>query len=128
MKDVVFFCFTKSDLAIYNEKRNMIYLRQTTDLQMLYIPKMGRSATGKVILTAVSTINQSVFSFTAIDEDSSLLYHKILVELPQRVQPGEYEYAFSDEIGELSNGLLVVGELESPIEFNNVTEYEQYEE
>ena len=95
---------------------------------MLYIPKMGRSATGKVILTAVSTINQSVFSFTAIDEDSSLLYHKILVELPQRVQPGEYRYAFSDEIGELSNGLLVVGELESPIEFNNVTEYEQYEE
>jgi hypothetical protein len=106
----------------------MIYLRHTTDLQMLYIPKMGRRATGKVILTAVSTINQSVFSLSAIDEDSSLLYHKILVELPQRVQPGEYEYAFSDEIGELSNGLLVVGELESPIEFNNVTEYEQYEE
>lgn len=106
----------------------MIYLRHTTDLQMLYIPKMGRSATGKVILTAVSTINQSVFSLSAIDEDSSLLYHKILVELPQKVQPGEYKYAFSDEIGKLSNGLLVVGELENPIEFNNVTEYEQYEE
>ena len=79
-------------------------------------------------LTAVSTINQSVFSLSAIDEDSSLHYHKILVELPQKVQPGEYRYAFSDEIGELSNGLLVVGELENPIEFNNVTEYEQYEE
>jgi hypothetical protein len=44
------------------------------------------------------------------------------------VQPGEYRYSFSDEIGELSTGLLVIGDLQNPIEYINETEYEQYED
>jgi hypothetical protein len=106
----------------------MIYLRHTTDLQMLYIPKEGRKATGNVQMTAYSTINQSGFSFAAVDEDTSLLYHKIIIELADNVQPGEYRYSFSDEIGELSSGLLVIGDLQNPIEYINETEYEQYED
>lgn len=106
----------------------MIYLKHTTDLQMLYIPKEGRKATGNVSLKAHNTINQTGFSFVAIDEETSLLYHKILMELPINIQPGEYEYVFSDELGELSKGLLVIGTLEGPIEYINETEYEQYEE
>ena len=105
----------------------MIYLRHTTDLQMLYIPKEGRNATGNVLFNAIGTINQSVFSFSAVDEDTSLLYHKVLVELPQRVQPGEYKYVFSDEVGKLSSGILVIGDLQNPVEYTNETEYEQYE-
>ena len=95
---------------------------------MLFIPKDGRGANGKVQLKAVSTINQSEFSFSALDEDTSLLYHKIWVRLPESVQPGEYRYSLTDEIGELSSGLLVIGDLQNPIEYINETEYEQYEE
>lgn len=106
----------------------MIYLKKTTDLQILYIPKEGRMVSGKVHLQAFSTINQSGFSFNSVDEDTSLLYHKVLVELPNNVQSGEYQYEFSDEAGILSTGLLVIGETEMHVEYDNMTEYEQYGE
>ena len=105
----------------------MIYLKHTTDLQMMYVPKDGRDAKGDVSFKAFSTINQFGFSFDAAEENSSLLYHKILVELKDNIPAGEYEYTLSDEVGELSTGLLVIGDLENPIEYNKVTEYEQYE-
>ena len=95
---------------------------------MLFIPKEGRKAIGKVQFKAFSTINQSGFSFTAIDEETSLLYHKIWVRLADSVQSGEYKYSLTDEIGELSAGLLVIGDLQNPFEYINETEYEQYEE
>lgn len=125
-KRVWSFSFTDFASVIYNEK-DMIYLKNTTDLQMLYVPKLGRRASGNVELYAVSTINNSVLSVNAIDEDNSLLYHKMLVELDPGVQLGEYEYLLTDEIGELSSGILVIGELDSPVEYVNETEYEQYE-
>lgn len=93
---------------------------------MLYIPKEGRDARGNVSFKAYSTINQSGFSFVAVDEENSILYHKVLVELGKNVQPGEYEYTLSDEMGMLSSGLLVVGDLESPMEYITEIEYEQY--
>ena len=100
----------------------MIYLKNTTDLQMLYIPKEGRRALGNISLKAFSTINQYEFTIEAAEENTSLLYHKALVELQDNIPSGEYEYTLSDEVGELSNGLLVIGDLENP------TEYEQYED
>lgn len=105
----------------------MIYLSNSTELQMLYVPKEGRNATGRVSFSAYSTINQFGFVFDAEEENSSLLYHKVMVELTDNVQSGEYEYVFSDEVGELSTGLLVIGDLENPIEYQTMTEYEQYE-
>lgn len=105
----------------------MIYLKNSTDLQMLYVPKEGRNATGMVSFSAYSTINQFGFVFNAEEENSSLLYHKVLVELPENVQNGEYEYAFSDAVGNLSTGLLVIGDLDNPVEYQTMTEYEQYE-
>lgn len=104
----------------------MIYLKHTTDLQMMYIPKDGRDAKGDVFFKAFSTINQFGFSFDAAEEDTSLLYHKVLVELKQDIPSGEYEYTLSDEVGVLSTGLLVVGDLDDPMEYNKVTTYEQY--
>ena len=106
----------------------MIYLKHTTDLQMMYIPKDGRDAKGDVSFKAFSTINQFEFSFEAAEEDSSLLYHKVLVELKEDIPSGEYEYTLSDEVGILSTGLLVVGDLDNPMEYNKETTYEQYTE
>ena len=106
----------------------MIYLKHTTDLQMMYIPKDGRDAKGNVSFKAFSTINQFEFSFEAAEEETSLLYHKVLVELKYDIPSGEYEYTLSDEVGVLSTGLLVVGDLDDPMEYNKVTTYEQYTE
>lgn len=105
----------------------MVYLQRTSDIQILYIPKIGRNATGNVRLKAVSTINNVDFEIEAAEEGDSLLYHKMMVELQRGIPMGEYEYIFSDEVGELSNGLLVIGELANPVEYIAESEYEQYE-
>ena len=52
----------------------------------------------------------------------------MLVELQEGVPSGEYEYTLSDEVGVLSTGLLVVGDLEIPTEYNKEIAYEQYTE
>lgn len=106
----------------------MIYLKHTTDLQMMYVPKDGRNAIGDVFFKAFSTINQFGFSFDAAEENSSLLYHKVLVELKEDIPSGEYEYTLSDGVGVLSTGLLVIGEIDSHVEYVIEKEYEQYEE
>ena len=106
----------------------MIYLKHTTDLQMMYVPKDGRDAKGDVSFKAFSTINQFEFSFDAAEENSSLLYHKVFVELKEDIPSGEYEYTLYDEVGVLSTGLLVVGDLDNPMEYNKETTYEQYTE
>lgn len=124
--DVVF-SFTESQSAIYNEKSIMVYLQKTSDIQILYIPKIGRNAIGNVTLKAVSTINQVDFEIEAAEEGDSLLYHKMMVELRENLPAGEYEYTFSDEVGELSSGILVIGELAYPVEYIAESEYEQYE-
>ena len=104
----------------------MVYLKHTTDVQMMYIPKNGRNAKGDIFFKAFNTINQFGFSFDAVEENTSLLYHKVLVELKENIPSGEYEYTLSDEIGVLSTGLLVIGDLDNPMEYNKEAEYEQY--
>ena len=106
----------------------MIYLKHTTELQMMYVPKDGRDAIGDVSFEAFSTINQFGFSFAAAEEETSLLYHKVLVELKEGIPSGEYEYTLSDEVGVLSTGLLVIGDFEIPTEYNKEIAYEQYTE
>lgn len=106
----------------------MIYLKHTTDLQRMYIPKDGRDAHGSVFFKAFSTLNQFGFSFYAVEENSFSLYHMVLVELKENIPSGEYEYTLSDEEGVLSTGLLIIGDLENPTEYNKEIAYEQYTE
>ena len=106
----------------------MIYLKKTTDLQRLYIPKDGRDAQGCVLLKAISTVNQVEFSFYAAEENDFVHYHHLLVELAENIPSGEYEYTLSDEVGVLSTGLLVIGEIDSHVEYVIEKEYEQYTE
>ena len=105
----------------------MVYLKNTTERQILCIPKQTRVAFGGLIFKVTNTRNQTLVLFNAEDEETSLLYHKIPIELSDDIQPGEYEYSLSDECGVLSSGLLVIGDLENFIEYKAMTEYEQYE-
>lgn len=104
----------------------MIYLDNTAERQTLRIPRNGREAEGHVHFKAWNTTSLSGFSFPAEETEVSPLYHTISVSLNEKVQQGEYEYTFSDESGVLSTGLLVIGSLEDVVEYENITEYEQY--
>ena len=106
----------------------MIYLSNIPDVQMMYIPKSLRDAEGRVHFKAYSTVNLQGFSFQAEEEEASSLYHLLAVELPSNIDDGEYEYTLSDSLGELSTGLLVIGALNKPFEYNNEIRYEQYSE
>lgn len=78
-----------------------------------------------MVLSLKSTINQSVFLLNVIDAAISDLYFRVSVMLSSDFPSGEYEYVLSDNTGELSTGLLIVGELSSPKEYKKVIQYEQ---
>lgn len=105
----------------------MVYLNNTSEVQVMYIPMSVRDAMGKVFFKAFSTGSLQGFSFHAREYDSSAHYHMVTIELPQ-IADGEYEYTLSDEMGVLSTGLLVIGGLSKPVEYNNEIRYEQYAE
>lgn len=105
----------------------MVYLNNTQEIQILYIPKSVRHANGKVFFKAFSTGSLQGFSFHAREYDSTNLFHMVTIELPQ-IGDGEYEYTLSDDMGVLSTGILVIGGLSKPKEYNNEIRYEQYAE
>lgn len=105
----------------------MIYLQNITEEQPLFIPKEGRKAEGRLLFKAWSTINLSGFVTEVTDLNTSVFYYRLSITLAETVPAGEYEYELSDGGGVLATGLLVIGDLENPIEYNKVTEYEQYE-
>ena len=78
-----------------------------------------------MVLSLKSIINQSVFLLNVIDAAISDLYFRVSVMLPSDFPSGEYEYVLSDNTGELSTGLLIVGVLSSPKEYKKVIQYEQ---
>lgn len=106
----------------------MIYLKHTTDLQLLCVPKTERNALADVTLRIKCTSTCREVTIESSEGNSSLLYYKMMIALPDDVVKGEYEYTLSDEVGVLSTGLLVVGGLDNPTEYNKEITYEQYTE
>lgn len=105
----------------------MIYLRHTTESQGFYIPKNGRKPVGKLTFKAKSVVGLSEISSEVIDLNISAYYYNVAIALGADVQRGEYEYSLTDEDGELSTGLLVVGEDRNAKEYNQEIIYKQYE-
>lgn len=106
----------------------MIYLQNTTESQVLFIPKSSPGHDLVLVFKAKSTIdltwevNQGV-----IDLETSDLYYNIAVSLPAGLPDGEYEYSLMSGDAILSSGLLVIGENSHPSEYNKEIQYEQYE-
>jgi hypothetical protein len=123
----VVFSFTKTEWHIYNEKEEMIYLRHTTEEQVIFIPKSTeRPDAWKVFLHARSLVSSDNFSIDGIVENSSALYYPMRVRLADSIASGEYEYTLSDDMGVLSTGLMVIGDTIKMKEYNTTIEYEQY--
>lgn len=82
----------------------------------------------KLYITLRSTIDLSRdHTQTVSDLETSSLYHRLAITLPEGLPDGEYEYTLRDSGIPLSNGLLVIGENTEPDEYQKEITYEQYE-
>lgn len=104
----------------------MIYIDRHTEEQLVYIPKK-RECQGTMSLKAVNTISKSGFVEYLEDYGLRKGYHVFSLTLPDSVASGEYEYELLDYNGILSQGILVIREQNTMVEYDNMTEYEQYE-
>lgn len=132
----------------------MIYLKNTTDQQVVRIPASLPKLGGTVTLEMVNTIDRGLALVLAFDQaiflvdsegafvhdadnrqiavagakpDESRLYYVLNVTLPEDVTPGEYEYKASVDGTPVSCGLAIVGEPHAAVtSYDNSVQYEQY--
>lgn len=105
----------------------MIYLRNTTESQVVFVPKNGPVPVGDLVFKAVSTIDLDEKVNQAVtDLQTSEMYFNIAVSLPGDVPDGEYAYSICMGDSVLSSGLLVIGENTYPSEYDKDITYEQY--
>ena len=131
----------------------MLYIKNTTDTQVVRIPASGPKADGIVTLEMLNVINRGpalVFEFDQavylVDADGTLvhdsddrqivvvasgdesrLYYVVNVALPEGVTEGEYEYLATIGGELISCGLAYVGEPKPSVrQYDNTIQYEQY--
>jgi hypothetical protein len=121
-------CFTENPVSISIGKNEMIYLQNTTESQVMFIPRSDAVPQGDLVFKARNTIDLEVeINEVVTDLQTSDLYFNLAITLPADLPNGEYEYTLA--VGEirLSTGLLVIGENSHPSEYNKEITYEQYE-
>lgn len=106
----------------------MVYLKHTTEQQELLIPKNGGHAQGVMSFKAFSTINLAGFVELVEDRGFSQLFYTLPIKLASNVQKGEYEYTLFLGADILSTGILIIGEGDNVVEYDNIIRYEQYEQ
>lgn len=114
---------------LFKAKRTeMIYLTNTTNAQPLFIPK-NTDATGDLTLTVRSTVGlDTPVDVEVLDLNTSDLYYRVGVTLPEGIANGEYEYTLEDESTTISTGVLIVGDYTTTRTQKNIpVTYEQYE-
>lgn len=105
----------------------MIYLKNITEAQVLFIPKNGESVSGEMglVLKSTADLNETILSVT--DINTSGIYFNLAVALPDNLADGEYEYILKNGEIKVSCGLLYIGELQSSSQYENNITYKQYE-
>ena len=106
----------------------MIYLQNTPESQVVFVPKSGATPQGDLVFRAKSTIDLEVEVNQAVtDLHTSDLYFNLAVSLPDGLPNGEYEYTLLAGGIPVSTGLLVIGENSAPSQYQKDITYEQYE-
>lgn len=106
----------------------MLYLQNTQEAQFLLVPRNGEIPEGDLTFKAKSTIDLTLeMDLQVVNLDVSALYLHLAVIVPDGCPVGEYEYSVQVGSQILSTGLLVVGELNKPSEYEKTIQYEQYE-
>lgn len=108
----------------------MVYLENTSESQVIYVPRHGIAAAGDLVFTAVNTIDlEAEIIENVLDLASSERYYSLALHLPEGLPCGEYEYTLTGGGTVLSTGLLVVGDTSAkPDEYEKDITYEQYTE
>ena len=106
----------------------MIYLQNTTEPQVVFVPKSGAVPEGNLVFQAKSAIDLD-FKIAQIVTDlrTSDLYFNLAIALPSGLPDGEYEYYLGVGAQLLATGLLVIGESPESSEYQKEITYEQYE-
>lgn len=104
----------------------MIYLKNTSTPQMVFIPK-GRETEGSLVFKLKNTTDLSVSVESKVIDLQSDLFIQFSIELPVDFTTGEYEYDLIDDAGVVSTGLLVIEAESNVSEYNKTIQYEQYE-
>ena len=120
------FVLQKWGILYFNKKGKMIYLKNISTPQMIFIPK-SRETEGSLVFSIKSTINHSVSVNASVVDLQSELFIRFPVELPADTNTGEYEYELTDDAGLVSTGLLVIEGESVVYEHNLSVQYEQYE-
>lgn len=104
----------------------MLYLRNTTELQWLMIPKDIGSASRELSLLVKSTVDKAALSLDVLDNGTFEHYYNVKLNLPSGMEDGEYEYSLLEDGKSLSKGLLMLGKSAPMGEYNKTITYEQY--
>ena len=103
----------------------MIYLQNTTETQVMFIPRSDAVPQGDLVFKARNTIDLEVeINEVVTDLQTSDLYFNLAISLPTDLPNGEYEYILAVGDIRLSTGLLVIGENSHPSEYNKEITYE----
>ena len=108
----------------------MIYLSNTTDAQVAYVPRDTEVPEGATIrFTMKSTVDlDRVLDALVIDMNLLKVYYNVAVTLPDDITPGEYKYELTADGEVISSGLCIVRDNgETMEEYNKEIEYEQYQ-
>ena len=106
----------------------MIYLSNTTDAQVAFIPR-DTDITGTLVFTIRSTVDlDRPLTATVIDLNVFRTMYAVAVQLPEGIQPGEYQYNLTAGGVNVSTGLLIVGEYVADVagEYDKPIQYEHY--
>ncbi len=104
----------------------MIYLVNGTEAQTVFVPQSDYSGGTPTGFGLVDTTTGKNYSFSVADLGTSGLYYRIAVELPEGMEPGEYEYRLSPQTRDISVGLAMVVGITQTVQYENTFTYEQY--
>lgn len=105
----------------------MIYIKNTTDAQTMFVPRNGEAVSGDMDLHVRNTTDQVEFTIPVTDLGTSGLYFNVAFSLPEGIAVGEYEYRLKSGLIVLSCGLLFIGDLIRPGQHEETIKYRQYE-
>lgn len=106
----------------------MIYLTNTTDPQVAFVPRNDALPDGSLVLSFRSTVDKDRIVVPQVTTAGyNRIFFTLWVTLPEGTVPGEYEYTLEDsEHHVVSKGLAIVRESFSPVEYDKTQTYEQY--
>jgi len=106
----------------------MIYLKNTTDAQVVYIPR-DTDLSGTLQFSARSTVGLDIpITATLLDLKVHRLCYAMALTLPEDIATGEYEYKLTAGGNPVSTGILIIREGDNkPGQYNKNITYEQYE-